>query len=270
MLGCVSEPELFVVCKNCSAEVSPYVTECPYCGRRVRKRAPKLERGAPAPSPPPPSPPPVQEEPEAPPKRRRAPRRPRMRVARETAAPWVAPDTRPYAVYGLVGLSLLVTVALAVRADLLLDLGVVGPVGGEWWRLFTTPFVHDNAGYQFVALVATAVFGMHLERRFGRLTVVLVFLLAGAAGAALATGLSLVPALGANGAAFGLLVAWFVDDRRAHRRGEERGSDLVGVAVFAAALLLLSVAWPPASIAAALGGAAVGGVLGLVFSAFRR
>src|SRR2546430_13697086 len=26
-----------------SEEVSPYVTECPYCGTRLRKRAPKLE-----------------------------------------------------------------------------------------------------------------------------------------------------------------------------------------------------------------------------------
>jgi hypothetical protein len=41
----VSQPDLFVICKNCGAEVSPYVTECPYCGQRVRKRAPKLERG---------------------------------------------------------------------------------------------------------------------------------------------------------------------------------------------------------------------------------
>ena len=41
----MSEPDLFVVCKNCSSEVSPYVTECPYCGQRVRKRAPKIERG---------------------------------------------------------------------------------------------------------------------------------------------------------------------------------------------------------------------------------
>src|SRR5437763_1167677 len=38
--------DLFVVCKNCGSEVSPYVTECPYCGQRVRKRAPKIERQA--------------------------------------------------------------------------------------------------------------------------------------------------------------------------------------------------------------------------------
>ena len=40
-----SGPDLFVVCKKCGSEVSPYITECPYCGTRLRKRAPKLERG---------------------------------------------------------------------------------------------------------------------------------------------------------------------------------------------------------------------------------
>ncbi|HYC81427.1 MAG TPA: zinc-ribbon domain-containing protein, partial [Solirubrobacterales bacterium] len=40
----MSETELSVICKNCGSEVSPYVTECPYCGARLRKRAPKLER----------------------------------------------------------------------------------------------------------------------------------------------------------------------------------------------------------------------------------
>ena len=40
-----SGPDLFVVCRSCGREVSPYITECPYCGNRLRKRAPKLERG---------------------------------------------------------------------------------------------------------------------------------------------------------------------------------------------------------------------------------
>src|SRR5580765_6948563 len=39
-----SGPDLFVVCKSCGSEVSPYITECPYCGTRLRKRAPKIER----------------------------------------------------------------------------------------------------------------------------------------------------------------------------------------------------------------------------------
>ncbi len=39
-----SGADLFVVCKQCGSEVSPYVTECPYCGNRLRRRAPKLPR----------------------------------------------------------------------------------------------------------------------------------------------------------------------------------------------------------------------------------
>src|SRR5207237_2602288 len=37
-------PDLFVICKSCGSEVSPYITECPYCGNRLRRRAPKLPR----------------------------------------------------------------------------------------------------------------------------------------------------------------------------------------------------------------------------------
>src|ERR1700731_515847 len=39
-----SGADLFVVCKQCGSEVSPYITECPYCGHRLRRRAPKLPR----------------------------------------------------------------------------------------------------------------------------------------------------------------------------------------------------------------------------------
>ncbi|MGH2903306.1 MAG: zinc-ribbon domain-containing protein, partial [Solirubrobacteraceae bacterium] len=39
-----STPDLFVVCKQCGSEVSPYITECPYCGHRLRRRAPDLPR----------------------------------------------------------------------------------------------------------------------------------------------------------------------------------------------------------------------------------
>ena len=75
----MSQPDLFVVCKNCGSEVSPYVTECPYCGQRVRKRAPKIDRSS--------------GEPER--KRRRRQRKlPRLR-AEEIAG--IAPDTKPYA-----------------------------------------------------------------------------------------------------------------------------------------------------------------------------
>ena len=249
----MSEPDLFVICKNCSSEVSPYVTECPYCGQRVRKRAPKIEKeGA--------------EEPR--PKRRaRSPSLPRLRPGE---IPGIAPETRPWAVMGLVAASLLVTLAQSTGQVSVLDLGVFGPLDGDQWRLLVTPFVHQNLGYLFIAMVTVGIFGTHLERRFGWLAPIAVFLLAGAAGAALSVALDVYPAIGANGAALGLLCAWLVDDQRALRRGDDRGNDLTGVYVIAAVLILLSVADEDASIAAAAGGAAAGTLSGIMLGALRR
>ena len=99
----MSQPDLFVVCKNCGSEVSPYVTECPYCGQRVRKRAPKIDRSG------------GEAEPK---RRRRAKKLPRLR-AEEIAG--IAPDTRPYAT----GVLILVCVVamLVYAAEPLRDLG---------------------------------------------------------------------------------------------------------------------------------------------------
>jgi membrane associated rhomboid family serine protease len=156
------------------------------------------------------------------------------------------------------------------------EIAVVDGLGGDLWKLATSPFVHGTSlGYGFVTMLATGIFGMHLERRFGPVAPVAVFLLAGAAGVALAVVTGLTPALGASGAALGLLCAWLVEDRRAAARGEDRGNDLIGVAVVAAVLALLSLATlspggPEASVAAAGGGAVVGALCGLALSFVRR
>ena len=249
----MSQPDLFVVCKNCGSEVSPYVTECPYCGQRVRKRAPKLERGE-------------EEEGRRRSQRRRA-RAPRLGSGDVEGIP---PDRMPWATAALIVASLLVT--LAFSADQSLDLGAVTVgVEDEPWRWLTAPFAyHDALGYQFVALTAAGIFGMLLERRFGLVFAVATFLLSGAAGIGLALALDATPALGANGAALGLLCAWYVDDRLAARRGDDRENDLLGVYVFAAVLVLLSVAEPDASIAAAVGGALAGAACGLLLTLVRR
>jgi membrane associated rhomboid family serine protease len=260
----VTQPDLFVVCRNCGSEVSPYVTECPYCGQRIRKRAPKIERG--------------DEDGEPRVKRRRRPRLSRLR-ANEIEG--IAPDTRPVATAILIAASLIVTLLLATGQVALNEIGGIWlPLDDDPWRYVTTLFVFDSLGYQFVALVAVGLFGTLLERRFGPVAPVAVFLLAGAAGAAAATAVDLAPPfvdlnvgywiLGANGAALGLLCAWLVDDRRAVRRGEDRGNDLIGVAVFAAVLVLLPLAVPEASLIAGLVGAAVGALLGLALPLLSR
>jgi len=257
----VSQPDLFVVCKNCGSEVSPYVTECPYCGQRVRKRAPKLERDEPGAD-------------ARPKERRRVPKLSRLRPAEIEG---IAPDTRPVATFLLIGVSLAVSLALAAGLTFAEVGGIIVPLDDEPWRYATAPFVHDSLTYQFATLVAVGVFGTLLERRFGWFAPILVFVAAGAAGAAVAVQLNLGPVgesnvlyvvLGANGAALGILAAWLVDDLRAARRGDQRGNDLVGVAAIAVLLLLLPLAVteanPVAGPVGALVGAALAPVLGLL------
>ena len=257
----MSQPDLFVVCRNCGSEVSPYVTECPYCGQRVRKRAPKLERS------------PEDDQPRA--KRRRRPRLSRLR-ANEIEG--IAPETRPTATLALILISLLVSVVFASDELGIEDVGAVVPGYDEPWRYVTAPFVHGTSlGYAFVALVAVGVFGSLIERRFGAVLLLIVFLASGAAGVAAAVGLESVGepfeydfVFGANGAALGLLAAWLVDDRRALRSGDDRGSDMIGVFVFAAVLLLLPLAVDGASAVAGVVGALTGAVLGLALPLLRR
>src|ERR1700754_4467516 len=89
-----SGPDLYLVCKSCGAEVSPYITECPYCGTRIQKRAPKLDRGG---------------VPKAP---RRARQRPQLPRLRPGEIPGIRADRRPWASWLLVLASVLVTVGL--------------------------------------------------------------------------------------------------------------------------------------------------------------
>jgi membrane associated rhomboid family serine protease len=248
----VSEPDLFVVCKNCSSEVSPYVTECPYCGQRVRKRAPKIERGGDVDGP-----------------RRRRPRAPTLPRLRRGEIPGIAAETRPYATGILILACIGVSIAHATGQVSFAQLGAITSDHHAWWRVAASPFIFDNAGTEFVTLVAVAIFGMHLERRFGAAMVVATFLISGAAGAALSIAVHHYPAITANGAALGLLCAWLVDDRLALRRGDDRGNDMIGVWVIGVLLLLIPVADTDASFFAGIGGAAVGAVIGATLSPLR-
>jgi len=258
----VSQPDLFVVCRNCGSEVSPYVTECPYCGQRVRKRAPKLDRSGGEPQP-----------------KRKARRRPTLPRLRADEIAGVAPDTRPYGTLAL--MLVCVASALVWQADPLRDIGyILVPVVEDVWRFFVAPFLFaDQIGYAFVTLIAVGIFGTLLERRFGALPVILVFVLSGAAGMALVAYAETPPlfsqdevffVFGANGSALGLLCAWLVDDRMAARRGEDRENDLLGVYVVAIVLVLLSLAEESANIGAAVGGGLAGSLLGLVLPVFTR
>ena len=245
----VSETELSVICKNCGSEVSPYVTECPYCGARLRKRAPKLERRGDAL--------------EAKPRRRR--RSLKVRLKRAGA---VGP-VRPYATLtAILGSAVLLLVQEASGDPLSTFGGLIVPLEDEWWRLLTAPFAYADVGYLFVVAIGLAIFALPLEQRLGTPATVLLLVASGSLGMLAASGIAdaqgdVTVIAGGNGMALGALAAWFAIRRSEARQAIDREYDMVGVIVAAAVLLALPVFESTADVFAGLVGGAVGGLCGL-------
>ena len=257
-------PDLCVVCKNCQAEVSPYITECPYCGHRLRKRAPKLDKGA---------------VPRREKQRRRtpAPSMPRMGSGGSvrSGAGRLRATGRPVVTMALVAIPALLTVVfLAGALDNGIRLIMFGAVGDEYWRPFTTTLLYPavnfgGTAYELVTLGVTFLFGWLLERRHGHWAPLLVWLVGTAAGAALVV-LSSDYAMGGNAGALALLTAWSVRDLLAARRGDDVDADLLGVAAFAVVMLLLPAAVREANPLAGAGGAVAGLLMGLGLARLRE
>ncbi len=245
--------DLNVVCKNCGSEVSPYITECPYCGQRLRKRAPKLSR---------------QDEGGvvelAPVTKKRFRRRRRREERAERPLAWLSAQ-RPYATIAIVLAS--AGVYLVNRGSTLgyHDLGaVIGPLGNDWWRLLAAQFNYDNVGYLFVVAVVVAIFGSSIERRYSGFATAGIFLACGALGIYVATRIESIPLLmGGVGSALGLITAWFIRDLRDRRGGYDTESDLLGVAAITAVVVALPLLDRWADGWAALGGGALGCLIGV-------
>src|SRR5437764_6363131 len=208
-------PDLFVICGSCGSEVSPYLTECPYCGNRLRKRAPKLDR-----------------EGRVAERRLRAPTSlPRLRRGE---IPGIRAETRPYATLALVAAGLVGALLWRTGAVHERTLVVVGKPTGHWWHVATAAFTYDNAGLAFAVLGTTAIFGWLIERRHGPIPVLVLFLCGPIGGIAVtAIAYPFPVALGGTGVAMALVCAWAVPHLLALRAGEEVAADLTGPAVAA-------------------------------------
>jgi len=269
----MSRADLFVVCKNpdCGAEVSPYVTECPYCGTRLQKRAPKLDKEF------------------QPARRSRRVPAPSLGRLRAGEIPGIRADSRPYATGAIVIAT--AGVWIATRAGWL-DPGrwVIAtfdsrfPLATHWSHLLTAPFTYfyssSSAGltgtgvYQFATLFAIAVFGWLLERRHGPIVTAALFLVGAVGGTAVAVLAENGPhaslhIAGANGGALALLCAWAVPDLLARRGRRDYDGDLLGAGVIALVLLAMPIARPEADpIAGGVG--VLSGYLGGLALARRR
>jgi membrane associated rhomboid family serine protease len=255
----MSSPELSVVCRSCGEEVSPYVTECPYCGTRIRKRAPKLELRGDELTP-------------------RHSRRTRRRLARAQRTERLA--ERPYAVLAAILIPALI-VLLRVASPSLDTFGlggIFGPVGGDWWRYLAAPFIYPDIGYLFVASVGIAIFGAPVEQRLGAIPTVILIVACGSLGMLAADGMEtafapsndILFAAGGNGIALGLLAAWAVIRGAEVRSRPGEDAEVIGAAVAAAVLIMLPLVDDYANVFAGLGGAVVGAACGLVVAFAHR
>ncbi|HEY6144753.1 MAG TPA: rhomboid family intramembrane serine protease [Solirubrobacterales bacterium] len=252
----MSETELSVICKNCGSEVSPYVTECPYCGARLRKRAPKLERrgdGLEA----------------------QQPRKRRRRVPRPGRPSFAISAERPYATIAVILASAILLIVQKATGYALGSFGgIVVPFEEDWWRYFSAPFAYIDVGFLFVVSLALAIFSTGVERRLGTLRTAVLLIACGTLGMVAATAVadpdSITFIAGGNGMALGALAAWFVI-RRAEVRGEiGEDYDVIGVAVCAVVLIVLPLFAPTADYVAGLAGGVVGALAGFAAGALHR
>jgi membrane associated rhomboid family serine protease len=272
-------PELSVVCRNCGSEVSPYVTECPYCGTRLRKRAPRLERDGDEIK--------VREGRREKKLRRDAERRERTE---ERRAGLMSRSEE-------LGMKPIATIALLVIAAALFILlratgsvrGVVvveatelfveiynAAFGDDPWRYLLAPFFFVNAGYLFICGVGIAVFTPPLERRLGTIPAFILAFACGALGILAADGVSDALgngahfASGANGMALGVLAAYVAIREPDRRANPDDSYDPIAVAVAAAVLLATPLVFPFANLWAGLAGALVGGLCGFLATRIGR
>jgi membrane associated rhomboid family serine protease len=254
----VSAPELSVVCKSCGSEVSPYVTECPYCGTRLRKRAPKLERGEEGLT-------------------LKVPRREKRAKARRArpSMPKVELGLRAYATWALILGPAILLLVTRILDEPLTNYGAIvqfaseGPAGQPAWHYLTASFVYADIGYLFVIGLAVALFGSELEARLGTVATLFLAIGCGALGmlgaegieSVVSSGDELVVAAGGNGLALGLIAAWTA--LRAREGGEE-DFDPIPVAIAATVVFALPLVEDTANVFAAISGGLVGGLAGLV------
>lgn len=256
----MAEPELFVICPNCGSEVSPYVTECPYCGNRLRKRAPDLkkdrkqrEKAA------------LKAEKDAEKRRKQT----RALLTGRRAGVGAGAEMPEYLSSGRRPLATAILVLTAAILSVASRAGGFPPV--KWvfatdlaespWLLVTSPFFNEGFGYAFVCLLAIAMFGSGIERRFGGAAVVAIWLVCGAAGVAaeyaFASG-----ALVANGSiaiAVGMMAAWLV---HVLQREDLRDYDPYGLVAVSAVLFAMPLASDEASVWMILGGLVAGAACG--------
>ena len=265
-------PDLSVVCRNCGSEVSPYVTECPYCGTRIRKRAPRLEREGDEIK--------IREGRREKKLRRDAERRVRTEERRagfgRASARTEELAGKPVATFVLLAVPAVIYILMRAAVLDAQDFVILGAVESEPWRYLTASFGIPSAGILFIGGIVIAICGPALERRLGSIPTLILGLACGALGMLAAAGMDtaigdgFAVAAGPNGIALGFLAA-YVAIREPERRADPDDSyDPIAAGVAAAVLLAMPIFFAFSDPWAGIAGALVGGLCGFSATMGRR
>jgi membrane associated rhomboid family serine protease len=96
---------------------------------------------------------------------------------------------------------------------------VIGVADGEYYRLLTAAFLHENVVHIALNMYALYLFGPPVEAAIGRVRFLALYLISAVGGSALSYAFAAPnqPSLGASGAVFGLLGAYLVLNRKLGR-----------------------------------------------------
>ena len=96
---------------------------------------------------------------------------------------------------------------------------VIGVADGEYYRLLTAAFLHENVVHIALNMYALYLFGPPVEAALGRVRFLALYLISAIGGSALSYAFAQPnqPSLGASGAVFGLLGAFLVVNRKLGR-----------------------------------------------------
>ena len=201
------------------------------------------------------------------PRERKADFRPQLQANVEFERRLIGQSPQTPATVGLVAINVVVFLAMVLSGHTPIAWGNFGPytTDGEWWRLFTSLFLHFGVSHILFNMWALAAFGPLAERLYGSVNYLLIYLVAGVIGslASISWRPDVISA-GASGAIFGVLGALLAAQLRV---GNTFPNNIVrplrnSTLVFASCALLVGFMHTGVDNAAHLGGLAAGFLLG--------
>jgi rhomboid protease GluP len=148
--------------------------------------------------------------------------------------------------------------------------GNFGPatLNGEWWRLLSSMFLHYGALHIAMNMVGLVDGGRHVERMYGRVAFLSIYMFAGLAGGLASALPGKAVSAGASGAIFGIFGAFgaFLLRHRGTLHADEVKKQARGLLVFLAANIVFGLQEKGIDMFAHVGGLAAGFVAGLVLT----